>query len=113
MSRRLWTPDQDAVLLAMLATGKTQQAIAAALGRPISSIPSRLEKLQERKRAPQLLGEPSPTMPHGQRSCVKEGGLGDRKQRKCLNCQRPFESAHCMNRLCAVCRRNTTSPFDL
>ncbi|OHC68608.1 MAG: hypothetical protein A3H93_09095 [Rhodocyclales bacterium RIFCSPLOWO2_02_FULL_63_24] len=113
MTRRLWTPEEDARLIALRGAGKTQKWIAADLGRPESSIPSRLGKLAIRRRQPALLGNPAPACASGQRAHVKNGGLGERKWRKCLCCGHSFESAHSMNRLCSPCRRQSVGPYDL
>lgn len=90
-----WTPPEDEVLLRMTAARDSQRRIAEALARPLSSIPSRLDRLSQPRPAPE------PSRP------------AERKERKCLNCHRPFVSTHCMNRLCGTCRRASLSPFDL
>lgn len=103
MSRgRPWTPPEDAVLLRMTAARDSQRRIAEVLERPLSSIPSRLDRLSQ----------PRPG-PDGQRVFVEPSRPAERKERKCLNCHRPFVSTHCMNRLCGTCRRASASPFDL
>lgn len=96
-----WTPVEDVVLLRMTAAGTPQRGIAAALDRPLSSISSRLDRLGAPQRGPV-----------GQRVLAKAGGAGERRARNCLCCGREFESAHCMNRLCGNCRRQSASPFD-
>jgi hypothetical protein len=114
MSARPWTPDEDARLLAGRAARKTHAWIAADLGRPLSSIASRLDTLKiKRTREAALLGPATPTgCSVGQRAHVKEGGPGERKPRNCLCCGKTFASAHAGNRLCNTCRTKSVSPFD-
>jgi hypothetical protein len=95
-SGRPWRIEEEDQLELMISEGKTHSQIAIALDRPTSSIASCLEKLRVQRA-----------------STTKAGGAGERKERSCLNCQRPFQSAHCMNRLCGNCRRASPSPFDL
>jgi hypothetical protein len=114
MTRRTWTPEEDARLLSLRAARKTQEWIAVELGRPPSSIPSRLRTLNiNRTRPAPLLGEPAPALRVGQHANIKDGGLGERKPRNCLCCNKAFLSAHAGNRLCTTCRTKSVGPFDL
>lgn len=114
MSRRRWTPEEDARLLALIGQRKTHAWIADVLGRPTSSIPSRLDRLSlKRTREAVLLGLAAPTGCRvGQRGNVKDGGPGERKPRNCLCCGKAFPSAHAGNRLCSICRTRSVSPFE-
>jgi len=102
--KRPWTREDDAKLLDLRARGLTGARIAAELGRPDSSIFSRLDVLRHR---------PSQPRPESYaRINIKEGGPGERKPRKCLCCGKTFPSAHAGNRLCGSCRGKSVSPFE-
>lgn len=116
MSRRLWTPEEDARLLAMRAQRKTLAWLAVDLNRPLSSIASRLRALNNKrdKETPQR-DAPAAAAPTAspRRLNIKEGGFGERKPRKCLCCGNTFPSAHAGNRLCSRCRGQSFSPFEI
>lgn len=96
---RAWNPEDDARLIALLAQGATQAAIAVALGRVRSSIGSRLYLLGVRKKSAAV--RPAPTFRR----------KPWRRQRPCLCCGKEFASAGPGNRLCGLCRSKTTSPY--
>lgn len=97
MNKKFWSAAEDARLLALLATGKTHQDIAAELGRPRSSIGSRLDRM-------------------GMRGGRYRGGrrqppLAARGWRPCLCCDKNFLSEGPGHRLCGVCRHKSVSPY--
>lgn len=116
MRGRNWTAAEDEILLAGLAAGHTHARIAAATRRPTSSIGSRIETLVYR--APERLaqaetaglGSASHAASHAPLH-IKNGGPGERRQRRCLCCGKEFASAHAGNRLCNGCRTKPTSPY--
>lgn len=95
MHGQLWTPEEDAGLRRMLAEGRTHRAMAEALGRPRSSIESRMNTLGLRAR-PVLAPPP-----------------GAPRWRPCLCCGKTFVSAGPGNRLCSRCRTISVSPYAL
>lgn len=112
---RAWTQADDTRLVAMIEGGDTHTLIAETLGRPKSSIPSRLQTLRRR-------GALAPFVPK-----VKDTGESDgdgehadqpplhipgKTKRPCLCCKKPFWSEGAHNRLCGCCRNKPTGPFD-
>jgi len=95
MSRRLWSVDDDAELRRLLAAGRRLGEIASRLNRPYSSICSRIGTLGMSGAHPRQAGRidgvaPAPTL--------------TRRMRRCLGCNRDFDSAGAHNRLCNRCR---------
>lgn len=86
---KAWTAEEDARMLALLAQGKTQRAVGEMLGRPNTSIASRMALLR-----------PNP---------IPRGGV---KQRKCLCCNKPFHTQE-NYRLCRYCRAQSLSPYAI
>lgn len=83
--RRLFTPAEDSVLLAMAKRGKSPSCIARTLDRSYSAVAYRLSV---------LLDQPRPGT-----DAARKG-----VDRNCLRCGSRFKSEGCMNRLCGRCR---------
>jgi len=109
---RAWSAEDDAALQELLAAGVGKSAIARRLGRPTSSIRSRLVTLSKhqptrvkpsapapKKPAPVVVAAPIPT-----------AGM---KRRRCMCCGTEFNSAGPHNRLCGRCRAKSAeiSPY--
>lgn len=111
MRGRPWSEQEDARLLGMLKDRKSHGRIAAALGRPASSIDSRIDTLTMRdpKRLAQATCEHANAA--GRPSSATSASPTDRRPRRCLCCGKEFASAHAGNRLCAICRTKPTSPY--
>lgn len=96
-TRRLFPPEEDAKILAMIAAGIPLREIAAAIGRLASSVGSRVRKLQGKPAAPSglVMRKPQPSATAslgGQVRCL--GGCGkifdspDRLRiRRCPTCK--------------------------
>lgn len=99
MSRRVFTADEDAALIALVALGKTSVAIGLALGRAESSISSRIKALALKasrptpKEMPAVIAKPKKTI------------------RPCLCCGNDFTSDGPHNRLCNTCRKQEKTRF--
>lgn len=90
-NNRIWSPEEDAQLLALHQAGATAAGIGERLGRSSAAVWCRLDLLR------QAAGEsPRP----------KE------KMRPCLRCKKAFRSSHSMNKLCGKCRSIETSPYQ-
>lgn len=102
MTRRTWTPEEDAALSALIAKGEPAAAIARAIGRPESSVYSRTAILANQAR-------PTPAKPGKQKADTKPG----RAMRPCMCCRKDFLSEGSHNRLCCCCTRIQKTPFEL
>jgi len=93
-TRREWTPEEDARLADLRGKGLSLEAVGELMGRPHTSIKSRIETLARH---------------------AAEGAAhaNTRKVRKCLCCGREFTSEGAHNRLCGVCRSKSVSPYEL
>lgn len=96
-------------LLALSLAGRKNKAIAAELGRAHTSILSRLKTLKLPSRAAVAIAPLVPAGRRGARKDIKNGGLGEQKQRVCLTCLKTFLSAHAGNRRCRSCERKVAS----
>lgn len=96
-TRRDWTLDEDARLADLRAKNLSLMDIGVLMGRPHTSIKSRIETLARHAAAP-----PAPPAP-----------ADTRKVRKCLCCGREFNSDGPHNRLCGPCRSKSVSPYEL
>ena len=124
MTWQRWTPEEDQRVVDMANDGASYDEIAEALkSRTYNSVSMRVAYLRETLGAgafPARLRDPRQV-----RSCklgrknIKAGGRGEshgdslwsQRPRICLSCGHSFESAHCMNRLCNTCRRQSPSPY--
>ena len=93
---RPWTPEEDKDLLAMHKAGMTDAGMGEVLGRSRNGVSNRLYLLKSRALQMQELGV-SP--------------LNGEKTRNCLGCNKPFRSAHSMNRFCPRCKPKEHNPL--
>lgn len=96
---KTWSPEEDERLLRLHADGKTQIAIAQALNRPSSSIPSRLGTLGAKRRR-------DAAAPTAARIAIRKPDV-----RACMCCGVRFNSDGPHNRLCNRCRKTDISPY--
>lgn len=108
---RPWCAEDDAALQELLAEGVGKSAIARRLGRPTSSIRSRLvtlgKPLPTRVQPPQAIKKPAPVVVAAP---TPPAGM---KRRRCMCCGTEFNSAGPHNRLCGRCRAKSAeiSPY--
>ena len=87
MTRRRYTPEEDAAITAMRAAGHNRNTIAVTLGRSRESIISRMAKLR---------GDPI-------RDARPKPDTSRRATRTCLRCRENFRSDGPHHRLCEKC----------
>jgi hypothetical protein len=80
-----WTEPEDTELKSLLASGLARSVIAQRLGRPESSIHTRVAHFALKPAT---------------------------KRRQCMCCGNQFSSEGPHNRLCAACRKKQTSPYQ-
>lgn len=113
---RQWSPAEDARLITMIIGGDSRTLIAERLGRPRTSIDSRLYLL----RAKGHLSPPtSPAEAASPSDAPERGGpypaasVRSARTRPCMCCQKSFRSDGSHNRLCLNCRTKGGNPFAL
>lgn len=109
---RAWSAEDDASLHALLDAGVGNAEIARRLGRPTSSIRSRLVTLS--KRLPIRLQKPAPVIKKPAAPVVVAAPTPQgMKRRRCMCCGTEFASAGLHNRLCGRCRAKSAdiSPY--
>lgn len=95
---KAWSPEDDVRLLSMHAAGEKPSVIAKSLGRPTSSIPSRLGTLGAKRRGDSTTSVRMVVSKHP-------------NLRACMCCGARFNSAGPHNRLCNRCRKTDISPY--
>lgn len=101
-----WTTDQDKQLLALFAAKTPKNAIARQLGRPNSSIRSRLLTLGAIDGQPILADDEEDDAP---KATVHKAPA--KIERTCMRCRVTFLSEGPHNRLCGRCRQVSFSPY--
>lgn len=109
---RPWSAEDDAALQELLAAGVGKSAIARRLGRPTSSIRSRLVTLSGHH--PHARPAPAPAIKKPAAPVVVAAPTPQgMKRRRCMCCGTEFNSAGPHNRLCGRCRAKSAeiSPY--
>lgn len=107
---RPWSAEDDAALQELLEAGVGKSAIARRLGRPTSSIRSRLVTLSKHQPT-RVKPAPAPKKPAPVVAApIPTAGM---KRRRCMCCGTEFNSAGPHNRLCGRCRAKSAeiSPY--
>jgi len=103
MSRRLFTAQEDAQLLALKAAGLKYHQIGQQMMRSTASIGGRIKRLTEGAGNPAAAkARPAPHRPDLLAAQTNPGQPGGRT---CLHCGHLFASAHAGNRTCKSCKR--------
>lgn len=113
----VWTSEKTEALMTQFRTGAPMKVIAAELNVSEHACYYQLTKLRAvGVDLPSRLGPPR-TEHQKQMRSPRRVAATSAKSRTCLGCQKPFLSAHSMNRLCPACHRKTqresSSPYAL
>lgn len=108
--RHVFTPEDDAALLRLIAEGRTYREIGRELNRNPGSVGVRLARLRAIASG---VVKAKPCHPPRPKPIAQGVSMPAVQQRPCLCCRRPFFSQGPHNRLCMTCRGKSISPFAI
>ena len=105
-----WTKPHDDILVRMYNEGRTHREIAIELNRTLDSVRHRVKRIKHRLCEQAIQNKKDKTFPASSRH--RRTNKISTTPRKCLRCQKQFDSEGPQHRMCVNCRGVSSSPFE-